>query len=400
MFSDEYRQTFELVHAFEFRGERLGREGDSPPLIPHDLEAVQLLWAPESKVDLRRQVIAAAADAKMERYGAVVCAIVPLYVTSHCQESCLYCNFRKENPGIDLQRRRLSVSELRQEAKFLAREKRFRVIELVYASDPDIRVDTMCRHVEAVSSVLEQTGGGMVGLNAESLDTSDYRRLRDAGLSFCVQWQETYDESQYVLYHRHCGKKADFDYRLDAYERMLDGGIQSIGMGVLSGLSDWRRDWALLVCHEDYLFREYGVRPAIVGVPRLKAARGAGLQETRFIPTSAELGFALAIHNLYSPETMAFVNTREEWELCVELARGGGSLMTFDCVTAPGGYTLGTRGHQFPTGSFDMSSHSEKLAGYGLRTVTDWHFPSQAADSPESVALQCPAVASLVGGAR
>ena len=56
--------------------------------------------------------------------------------------------------GVGVERKRLTDAELVQEATYLVDEKGLRVLELVYASDPLMRVDTMCRHVELLRNVL------------------------------------------------------------------------------------------------------------------------------------------------------------------------------------------------------------------------------------------------------
>jgi 2-iminoacetate synthase len=217
----------------------------------------------------------------------------------------------------------------------------------------------------------------MVGINAEALDEAEYRALLSAGLSFVVLWQETYDRDIYIELHPGNTKKTRFEYRLDAYERMLVAGIPHIGMGILSGLTDWREDWSMLILHEAYLHQQYGVSAAILGIPRLKSANGALVKNTRFIPTEEEFSQCVALHNIFSPSTMAFVSTRETWDVCVNLAKGGGCLFTLNCSTIPGGYSLGHRGHQFPTASYDAQVFSTVLQEAGLSPVFNWAFPQR-----------------------
>ena len=75
------------------------------------------------------------------------------------------------------------MTNWKREARYLVEEKGQKVLELVYATDPRMRVDTMCRHVEILRRMLEQHGGGLVGISTESFEESDYRRLVEAGLS-------------------------------------------------------------------------------------------------------------------------------------------------------------------------------------------------------------------------
>lgn len=322
--------------------------------------------------NLDQAIIARSAGIKAEFYGGRVFVIVPIYVTSICEEQCLYCNFRGGNKGIGVERRRLTDDELEREALYLIEQKGLRVLDLVYAADPRMRVDAMCRHVELVRRLLHQHGGGLVGMSAEALEESDYRRLVDAGLCWSVLWQETYDKARYAELHPGKTKKANFEYRLNAYERMLVAGVEHIGVGVLSGLSDWRRDWAMLMLHEEYLQQHYGGGATILGTPRLKLAPGALLQETPYAPTRQEFLATVALHNIFSPTTAAFVSTREDWDVCIELARGGGCLFTLNCSTTPGGYSLQHSGCQFTAHSYDAPIYSIKLKSEGLEPVLNW----------------------------
>lgn len=322
--------------------------------------------------ELDQAILAHAAGLKTALYAGRVFVIVPVYVTSICQEQCLYCNFRAGNKGVGVERKRLTDDELEKEALYLIKEKGQRVLELVYSTDPQMRVDAMCRHVELVRRLLGNHGGGLVGISAEALDESEYRRLVNAGLCWSVVWQETYDKARYAALHPGKTKKTNFEYRLDSYERMLAAGVEHVGVGVLSGLSDWKRDWATLMLHEEYLRKNCANGANILGTPRLKIAPGALFQESPFTPTRQEFLTTVALHNIFSPTTAPFVSTREDWDLCVELARGGGCLFTLNCSTTPGGYALHHEGCQFTSHSYDARIYSAKLKARGLDPVFNW----------------------------
>jgi 2-iminoacetate synthase len=322
--------------------------------------------------ELDRAILDRSAETKTALFGGKLFVIAPIYVSSVCQEQCLYCNFRAANKGVAVERRRLTDEELGREATYLVEQKGQRVLELVYAADPHMRVDTMCRHVELLRRVLERHGGGIVGLSAESLEEGDYRRLVNAGLCWSVLWQETYDKTRYSELHPGRTKKSNFEYRLNAYERMLAAGVEHVGMGVLSGLADWRHEWAMLMLHEEYLQQHCGRRATILGTPRLKAAAGALLNESPYTMSDQEFLATVGLHNLFSPTTAPFVSTRENWDVCIELARGGGCLFTLNCSTTPGGYALPRRGYQFASNSFDAPVYSGKLKAEGLEPVFRW----------------------------
>ena len=330
---------------------------------------------PEHDPQIVSRIIETSRQVKTDISHGEIYPVVPLYVSSVCQEQCKYCNYRAGNNDKKIQRLRLSDEELIEEVEFLVR-KGFRVIELVYATDPYITSEDVANHIRITHDILSNFGGGMVGINARSYLIEDYKKLSDAKLDFAVLWQETYDKTQYNELHPGKNEKTNFDYRLDAPERMIQGGIKNIGLGILSGLSDWKKDWFMLMNHADYLLREHKdkINTIILGTPRLKPAEGALLKETQFIPSDKEFLLAISVFNLFLPTAMPFVNTREKWNLCIEMAKGGGSLFTFNCKTIPGGYAHDRQGYQFPTYDFDIEEFIMKLNGSGLKPVFNWKF--------------------------
>jgi 2-iminoacetate synthase len=370
MFSKAYKSACEKLS--DLRRSLPSTLDSLRPMYPADF--IPLLWSEDfgSGGDLDHSILRRSEQAKSSLYDGHVFVIAPIYVTSICWEQCVYCNFRAANKGVEVQRRRLTDEELQQEATFLVEEKGQRVLELVYASDPKMRVDSMCRHVELLRTVLERHGGGIVGISAEALDETEYRQLVDAGLCWSVLWQETYDQAAYAELHPGKTRKSNFEYRLDAYERMLSAGIEHVGIGVLSGLADWRRDWAMLMLHEQYLQKQCGRGTTILGTPRLKLAPGALMKEPLYAMTRDELVATVALHNLFAPTTNAFVSTREDWDVCLELARGGGCLFTLNCSTTPGGYSLSQCGCQFSSNSYDAPVYAGELRRNALEPVFDW----------------------------
>jgi 2-iminoacetate synthase len=331
---------------------------------------INVLQQPE----LASLVLAASRKKKAQRFNETVFSISPLYVTSICREHCTYCNFRAENKRAAITRLRLTPDQLREEVDFLVNHHGLRVVELVYSSDPKFSIDTIAEHISITADVLEKAGGGIVGINAAPFAVDEYQRLKAAGLNFIVMWQETYNRERYRELHIGRTPKTDYERRVTTFDRVIQGGIKNIGLGVLSGLAPWRADWLSLMAHEQYLYETYGVYTAVLGVPRLKPAKGALVQTTPYIPTDEEYLLAIAVHNLFSPITVPFVNTREHWALCVEASRGGGAIFTFNCSTIPGGYTQGTRGYQFPTDDFPASEYVPKLRSEGLSPVMRWTF--------------------------
>lgn len=370
MFSDQYQAAWDRLAEF-------ANTPTKPLEFLHTLAAADfapVLWADGFGTggELDQVILERAASVKSSLYAERLFTVVPVYVSSVCAEQCVYCNYRAGNKGVGIERKRLSFDELKGEAEFLIEEKGFRTLELVYASDPTMTPNVIARHVELLQKILDQHGGGIVGLSCEALDESDYRMLADAGLAFSVLWMETYDAARYRQLHPGVLRKSRFEYRLDAYERMIAAGIPAVGIGILSGLSGWRRDWSMLMQHEEYLRRQCGKSASILGLPRLKHAPGAAMHGSQFIPTTREFIATLALHNLFSPATAPFISTREDWDTCVQIARGGGCLFTLNCSTIPGGYSLRSRGGQFANNSFDAPVYAPQLRSLGYDPVFRW----------------------------
>jgi 2-iminoacetate synthase len=342
-----------------------------PSAPPSDPRLLALLDHPEFGAGgpLDAAILQCAIARKQALFGGRIEAIAPLYVSSYCREHCTYCNYRAGNKDQGVVRKRLNDDELRREVEFLAGERGIRFIELVYASDPHLRFGEMARQVALVARWLEAHGGGRVGLSAEPLEASEYRALRDAGLTLSVLWMETYHPARYAETHPGPGAKPDQTRRRNAYAAMLAAGIPEIGMGVLSGLGPWRDDWRALLRHELELHAEFGRGPAVLGIPRMQPAIGALSTATDFRPTDSEFRALVALHNLFAPDCRPFVSTREEWDFCVDLARGGGCLFTFNCSTIPGGYALGSAGYQFRTGDYDMAQYRLQAEQLGFEVV-------------------------------
>ncbi len=332
---------------------------------------------PPKEPDAYRAVLSASRRMKNELFEGRAFALVPVYVSSICQEHCVYCNYRVGNKDREITRVRLSDAELREELQFLA-DRGFRVLELVYATDPAVGIPDIIRHLEIAQDVLNRVGGGSVGLNARPFSRLDYADLKRAGLDFAVVWQETYDEGVYAQVHPGGTEKTDFRYRLEAPQRMLEAGVRHIGLGVLSGLADWRRDWARLMRHIEFLQRQSStsLEAMIIGLPRLKPAAGALMQTSRFVPSDDELQLAIASLNLFLPTALPFVNTRERWPICLQLAFGGGTLFTLNCRTIPGGYAHHRVGYQFPTFDFSVELYADDLRAHGIEPVFNWTFDS------------------------
>ena len=117
------------------------------------------------------------------------------------------------------------------------------------------------------------------------------------------------------------------------------------------------------------------MKSPIIGILRLKNIPNSEMDIcSTNLPSDEEFLFCVAIQNIYNPYSLLFVNTRESWELCTKASQGGGTLFTFNCSTIPGGYSLGSKGYQFPTYNFDVDSFIDKCSFYNLEPIFNWNF--------------------------
>jgi 2-iminoacetate synthase len=278
---------------------------------------------------------------RSDRFGDRVGLFAPLYLTSACMNDCVYCGFRRSSR---FERQHLSVAEAVNEARLL-HSRGLRSIDLVTGEVPTDRfVDYVA---EAVEEILARTGITRVHLNLGSLQTAQYRRLRQAGAAGYHLYQETYDPDVYLEVHA-AGAKRDMAARLDAPRRAVEAGFPYVGLGVLLGLADLRADLASLATHATLLRAE---------APDL----GIGFSLPRVQPTGADPGYLPArpvtdddflrsflFLRLVDPAAHLTLTTREPPAVRDRLLQYGVTRLSAGVSTAPGGYSSEESGLEQP----------------------------------------------------
>ena len=325
-----------------------------------------LAWARQPE---RRAEIHAAAQRVRERLARpTVEFVIPVYLTSFCENECLYCGYRESNALTE--RVRLSLDEFNRELNLIL-SWGHRQIELVLSEDPEFGPEVLARYVELTRQRLDGLGGGVVGLCSPVYEREDYVRLRAAGLDWVVEWQETYHQPHFDRWHVIGSPKRDFEFRLDLWDRVIAAGIKKIALGALLGLYDWRYDALAAIEHGNYLRRTYGLEPHALGIPRLKPARGvlASQKASRFTVSDDDYRLILSLYHLAFPHSRLFFNTRENYEMNISMV-GAGDLFTVDCDTFPGGYLRHDAPGQFSTHGFPHRREVVRvLAGRGLASA-------------------------------
>jgi 2-iminoacetate synthase len=297
--------------------------------------------------------------------------VAPIYVSSFCVDACPYCNFsalRKETV-----RRRLTLDELDAEiAAVMARDAR--VIELVFATDPEFDTAELVRYVARTVDALGDQDGSGVLLCTEYLTSETYQALCEAGLGGIVQWDETLDEDAYARWHAASPRKREFRTRMDNQDRALTAGLD-VATGALFGLADFRYDALMQVARARYFAAEYGCGPFVLGTARLKPIGGRELRlETCVSDRAYET--ALMVYKIAVPEAGRWLQTRETFEMNLRNMLDG-DVFTYRCgEVQPGGYgaaaVVPLRGGQFGVNELEPDFVDRELAARGFRIDYEW----------------------------
>ncbi len=262
----------------------------------------------------QQRVLKAASELKERVYGDRVVLFAPLYVGNLCSNGCDYCSFAVGN-GV-AGRKTLEEGELRQEVEALSGVGHKRLI-LVYGEHPRYSARFIADNVRSVYS----TGKiRRLNINAAPFGVEGFREIGEAGIGTFQIFQESYNRDIYTQHHP-SGMKADYDWRLTALDRAMEGGIDDVGIGALFGLNpDWREEVLGLVRHANHLEACYGIGPHTISLPRMTPAVGAtavahGICDDDFLYLIAVLRLAVPYAGLIltARETPKFRNCALEY---------------------------------------------------------------------------------------
>jgi 2-iminoacetate synthase len=312
---------------------------------------------------LLEEMAGAARNLTIQRFGRIIQFYIPLYLSSACENACLYCGYNRQLP---IKRITLSMEEIDRECRYI-RELGFDSILLLTGEAPGV---ADCNYIrEAVSTARRYFT--FVGLEVFPMNRDEYHDMAKAGANGLTLYQETYHEPTYGKMHVQ-GKKSDYNFRLEAPERALSAGIRKVGLGALLGLHDWRYEAMMLATHARYLQKKYWKSEFSISFPRmLPLASGF----TTPSPVSdRELVQMMSALRLYMPDTGFVLSTRESPELRNRLIGLCTTQISAGSVTSPGGYTSEGGEEQFSicdTRSLDEMIALVSDAGYDP-VIKDW----------------------------
>ncbi len=283
----------------------------------------------------RRMVIEAAGRLKERVYGRRIVLFAPLYIGNSCTNNCLYCGFRAANR--EAVRRTLSDAEISAEVTALERTGQKRLI-LVYGEHPSYDAEFIAGTVRRVYATRGWQGSiNRVNINAAPFDVDGFSTIREAGIGTYQIFQETYDPEVYGRFHP-SGRKRDYNYRLTALDRAMQAGIDDVGLGVLLGLGDWRRETMALVRHANHLEACFGVGPHTISFPRIRNA--SNIDRGAMQPVDdRDFAYLVAVLRLAVPYAGLILTARETPALRDELLRCGITQIDAGTNIEIGGYS-------------------------------------------------------------
>ena len=263
------------------------------------------------------------------RFGKTMSLFIPLYLTNSCTNSCVYCGFHVSNK---MKRTILTFEEIENEYKAIKRLGPFENLLLVTGENPAVAgVDYIARALD-----LAKPWFSNLKIEVMPLKSEEYAELIKHGLNGVICFQETYNRERYNIYHPR-GMKSNFEWRVNAPDRMGQAGVHSIGMGALIGLEDWRTDVTMLAHHLRYLQKHYWKTKYSVNFPRMRPAENEGFQPN-VIMTDKELAQLTFAMRIFDHDVDISYSTREPAALRDNMAALGVTTMSAESKTEPGGY--------------------------------------------------------------
>lgn len=274
-----------------------------------------------------RQMAQLAQRLTEKRYGKTIQMYIPLYVSNYCSNHCVYCGFSCTNK---IKRIKLSAEDVLEEIAVIKSWGYKHILLVAGEASKLAGIDYYEELVRLIRPHFAQ-----ISIEVQPLDTAEYARLVEAGVSYVCVYQETYNQSTYPLYHPK-GSKSNYRYRLETPERCAEAGIRKVGLGALLGLDDWRTDALFTARHLRYLEQNYWRTKYSISLPRLRP--NAGSFEPKQAITDLQMAQLITAYRLFNPEVEISLSTRESAAFRDMAMHIGVTSMSAASSTEPGGY--------------------------------------------------------------
>jgi 2-iminoacetate synthase len=211
------------------------------------------------------------------------------------------------------------MDELKEEVDVLAGRIGHKRLIAVYGEHPSTSTEYIAETIETCYNrqVASPRTGAKVGIrrvnvNAAPLPVEDLKVLRSVGIGTFQVFQETYNRKLYEEMHPAWSVKGNYDWRVTAFHRCLEAGVDDVGLGVLYGLCDWRFELLATIMHARDLERWFNIGPHTLSFPRLEPASGTRVpEESPWLIDDDTFARILVIARLSVPYTGMIVTARE-----------------------------------------------------------------------------------------
>jgi 2-iminoacetate synthase len=287
---------------------------------------------------LLEELFATARYVKNEIYGNRLVLFIPLYISNLCSNECVYCAYRSRNKL--LVRRALTQEEIATETRLIVEQGHKRLLLLAGEAYP--KEDGFNYILKAIDTIYKTKSGHgeirRVNVNIAPLTVDQFKELKAAKIGTFQLFQETYHRETYARVHQ-AGPKRNYDWRVTAFDRAMEAGIDDVGIGVLYGLADWKFDTLAMLQEIRHLEQKFGVGPHTISVPRIEPAVGSDMASHPPHQVS-DLDFLkiVAVLRLTVPYTGMIMSTRETAEVRRATFELGISQISAGSRTNPGGY--------------------------------------------------------------
>jgi 2-iminoacetate synthase len=277
--------------------------------------------------DLLETLANSAREVTRQYFGRAVGLYAPLYISNFCRNKCAYCGFQVSK---HVARKKLTPDETEKECAALAATG----IRSCLLLTGESRFHSPPSYIKAAVTIAGRYFAN-IGLEVYPLETHEYRELYLAGADGVTLFQETYDRARYDELHL-AGPKKNYDYRVNAPERIAQAGFRQISMGVLLGLTDWRQDVVSLFEHLRYMERKYPGVEYTLSFPRLRPVTND--ERTYFDVSDRDMVKIMCVARLLFPRAGINLSTRETGEFRDRIIQFGVTKMSAGSLTSVGGY--------------------------------------------------------------
>lgn len=259
-----------------------------------------------------------------KRFGKTIELYAPLYISNHCSSVCSYCNYSAHNKKI--YREHLHPEQAEKEMLRMKESGLDDILLLTGEMEDENRGDFVAGYVDLAKKYFTR-----VGVEIFPCNYSEYRQLHAAGVDYVTVYQETYDREIYRKVHK-AGQKRDYDYRRETPGRVLESGIRGIGMGILLGLSEPKKDLLALAEHLIELRKIYWDHEFAVSFPRIND------RSVKYPVSEIFLAKVIFLFRLLFPDASLLLSTRENRDFRNGMAGLGINKMSAGSKTTVGGY--------------------------------------------------------------